>query len=421
MSQPLTHPVGELHKIRWMEICPWLILVKALRVTLLIRVLVFAWIGVALTDWGWGELDRLFSFRPATINSEGVIPEEAIPGVMASGTLNLGVIERLSAAPKSLIDPSIPPNGPFLRGWFWLSEPFLRVVDKELSWRSSLGWTLHGIWAIVVWAIFGGSIARIAALYLTRGETIGPMLALRDATALWPGTTGAPLIVLLAAVAMAVPLVLLGFLLRLNLMAVAAGLIWIVVFAWGLMLAVVLLGLLVGWPLMWACLGVERSDAFDGVSRCYAYVYQKPLQLAFYVVVATLLGLLGEGVVTHFAAATISLSEWVLSWGTGSLRAAELLDADWRSSAVPLATRAINGWQQGLESLTASFPLACLWPLSVGIYLLLRNEVDATEMDEVTLSGGNLPLGLPGLTSEGAGASETKQPSTNGTADANDE
>ena len=370
MPEPSSHSEGTLHTIRWQEICPWLILVKALRVSLMLRVLMLAMVGVLLTYWGDTTIDRLFS-------SEMTSREGTMVPAHTSQFIQLYVVVDQPNG-DSIVRPQA---GPLLQAWRWVTQPFRLLADRKISWQSSLFMLTHGFWTIGVWGIFGGAIARIAALYLTREETLGPLVALRDAATVWPSTTGAPTIVLLVATAMAVPLVLLGFLLQWNALALVAGLLWGLVLAGGLVLAVVLAGLLVGWPLMWACLGVERSDAFDGVSRCYAYVYQRPLHLLFYVLVAALLAFLGDAVVYFFASATIATSEGALSCGAGNVRLDELLNAD----TAQMANQAINGWKWGLMSLVAAYPLACLWPMAVGIYLLLRRQVDATEMDEVSL------------------------------------
>ena len=63
----MSQPPGTLYEIRWNEICPWLILVRALRVSLSIRVLAFAFVGVVLTQWGWAALDSLFSKSAANL------------------------------------------------------------------------------------------------------------------------------------------------------------------------------------------------------------------------------------------------------------------------------------------------------------------------------------------------------------------
>jgi len=327
----LTHPVGVLYEIRWKEICPWLILVKALRITLLIRVLVLALVGVMLTQWGSATIDGFFSLETPSltqITDSSVVDD--LPNLPLQADLPTNGVLHLAS------------TSPYLRGWHWVSQPFFRLADREISWQTSLILLTQGCWMMAVWAVFGGAIVRIAAISLTRGEILSPLVALRDAITVWPSTTGATIIAMLGAIALAVPLVLLGFLLRMNFMAVVAGLLWCLVLAWGLMLAVVLLGFLLGWPLMWACLGVERSDAFDGVSRCYAYVYQKPLQLTFYVLITALLAFLGEAVVYVFATASVSIAEWTLSWGTGDTRADALFGSGGNSSTAPLAVRAIS-------------------------------------------------------------------------------
>ena len=413
MPEPLSHPVGVLYEIRWKEICPWLILVRALRVTLLIRVLVLALLGTWLMHGGIAAIETLF---PPTSKFETLALEStsSLSTGWATDRESIISLQDNAADQPQLISRAQEFKGPLTEGWQQISKPFLQMSHRRLSWLTLIKLLLYGVWSIVVWGIFGGAIARIAALYLTRGEIPGPIVAIRDATTVWHATVGAPLIALLFAGVLAVPLVLLGFLLRLDLFAVAAGLLWCFVLAWGLMLAAVLVGLLVGWPLMWACQGVERSDAFDGVSRCYAYVYQRPLYLIFFVVIASLLCLLGEAVVGYVTQAMVGCAEWTLSWGMGSARSAALLSVDWQWSSAPLATRAINGWKLALESVVASFPLACLWPMTVAIYLLLRRLIDATEMDEVALTDGSFQPGLPNLKSKESGVPEVERRTTNG-------
>ena len=196
-----------------------------------------------------------------------------------------------------------------------------------------------------------------------------------------------------------------GLLLRLNLFVLIAGLLWGLYLAWGILLAVVLVALWFGWPLAWAAIGVERSDAFDAASRATAYVYQRPLRLGFYVVVASLLGFFGHLVVAGFASAGNELTDWAVSWGAGSERTAALV-AQTLESDNPLASsgaavtgaRGIHIWKGLLASFADSYPLAFIWCASVGIYLLLRHHVDSTELDEIVgepgedLRSPHLPL-----------------------------
>ena len=421
MSQPPSQPTGALYEIRYGEICPWLILVRSFYAALFVRVLLLAFVGVVITQWGWAALDGLFSSNPAQLERLTERPSDVAelgptlvdPGVDSPTTS----AQRVSAIGKFAQSPWA---GPLVRGWAWLSEPFLRMAARDVSWRQCLSLSLSGIWAVVVWGLFGSAISRIAALYLTRGEVLGPIAALRTAFGKWYATSGGPLIALLFAAAFAMPLVMIGFLLRLNLTALLLGLVWIAALVWGLILAIGLLGLLLGWPLMWATVAVERTDAFDGVSRCFAYVYQRPFHLVFYLLVATVLGLFGEAVVYYFAAAGVSLTEWTVSWGAGNLRAAELMGPPAADAAETLSgmgaysADVISFWQATLMAVAASFPLGYLWCASVGIYLLLRRHIDSTELDEISLDQDEPEQGLPKLTPDESGipqvGRDTKSP-----------
>ena len=104
-----------------------------------------------------------------------------------------------------------------------------------------------------------------------------------------------------------------------------AGLIWPLVLFAAFFMTLLLVGVLLGWPLMWATISVEGTDSFDALSRTYAYVFQKPLRYAAYIAVAVIVGWLGWIVVENFAAAVIWLASWAAGLGAGPARMDELL------------------------------------------------------------------------------------------------
>ena len=57
----MNQPSGALYEIRWNEVCPSLVLVRALRVSVMVRVLMLAMAGVVLTQWGWSLVDEIFA------------------------------------------------------------------------------------------------------------------------------------------------------------------------------------------------------------------------------------------------------------------------------------------------------------------------------------------------------------------------
>lgn len=404
---------GSIHEIRWNELCPWLILAKSWRVSLLVRVLVYAWLGLLFTQWGWRACGSLWgdSEAPERVSVTTIYPPSITDSrelkalerrLLASSLFQTDSIRgRKTRAtisephPLAWLRTHIAQHslGPLIEGWRALSLPFVKAFQMDASFSDVSRLAICGLWAIAVWGVFGGAIARTAARYCTREEIITPIAAGRAAVTAWPSTTGAPSIVLLFVIALTLPLAVLGLLMRADLLAMVAGILWVLALVWGFAMGIVVIAVWFGWPLMWATIAVERSDAFDAASRAAAYVYQRPLRLAFYIFVASILGIVGQLIVSGFAAAASYFAVWSTSWGTGTERIIALstaandgVEPTFTGSAA-LASNLITFWESMLATLAAAYPLAYLFSMAVGIYLLLRLDIDSTEMDEITATG----------------------------------
>ena len=178
-------------------------------------------------------------------------------------------------------------------------------------------------------------------------------------------------------------------LLRLDAGVVLGGLLWPLALLAGLVMALLLLGLGFGWPLMWATISTEGTDSFDALSRSYAYLFQRPLRYLFYVLVAVVLGGIGWLLVRYFAATVIALSYWAAGWGSGSDRIARIADIQGVTPALDgmarFGSRMIHFWASCVRYLAIGFFYGYFWTAASAVYLLLRRDVDATETDEVFL------------------------------------
>jgi hypothetical protein len=265
---------------------------------------------------------------------------------------------------------------------------------------------LCGLWGVVVWALFGGAICRTAAVQLAADEQVGLGAALRFAWRKWPAYCAAPLMpvggVLLAAICVAV----LGLFMHwLGLWL--GGILWPLVVLAGFIMAMLLLGGLFGWPLMWGAISAEGTDSFDALSRSYAYTFQRPLHYLFYAVVAAVIGWLGWLLVQNFASAVIWLSYWAAGWGCGKEQLNAIIHGSQQLSAVgKIGAGLITFWVGCVKLLAVGYLFSYFWTASAAIYFLLRRDVDATEMDEVFLDADQSePAGeLPPITSDQAGA-----------------
>jgi hypothetical protein len=377
-------------------------ILRTFRLAISLRVLVFGAAGVLLTLTGWQLIGGVFSgdkqvaaWSKAAVGNcpwtrvAACVPSE--PKLPSFRLYDLGEQLAVSPVPES---------------WNWLSEPIRQIFASPRSSPAALAYlVLSGLWGIAVWAFFGGAISRVAAVQLACEERVGWGAALRFALSKWPSYFAAPLFPLLGVVLAAVPLCILGLILRANAGIFLVGLIWPLLLLAGLIMALLLLGLVFGWPLMWATISTEGTDAFDALSRSYAYVFQRPLRYLFYVVMATVLGWLGWLLVENFAAAVIWLAYWAAGWGSGgaqieAIRDGSLTGIGYAGSAL------IRFWGECVKFLAVGYFYGFFWTAASAIYLLLRRDVDATEMDEVFLDADRSERaeGLP-TTSEDNGDS----------------
>jgi hypothetical protein len=269
------------------------------------------------------------------------------------------------------------------------------------------------LWTLVVWAFFGGAITRMAAMKLGREERIGIGEAIRFARRKLGSYVASPLLPLVGVVLLGLPILVLGLLMRMDWGVLAAGILWIFALLGGLLITILLIGLLFGWPLMWGTISSEREgDAFEAFSRSYSYTFQRPLHYLFYAFLATTFGALGWLLVYHFSEAVIGLTQLAACMGAGVERWEELgriVEEPSRASGVVfIGTRLLDLGAGIVRSVATGFGYGFFWCLVTAIYLLLRRDVDQTEFDEVFVEDEDKRYQLPDLGPKEAGPANPK-------------
>ncbi len=403
-----------IRAIAWFEVFPWLNIARAFRLAIAVRSLVLGAVGILLTVLVWGVIGLTFGTDP---NTRG--PDAEVTGWLQPFTANPWaeltkiVPDRpgiLDLAPERAYRPElgrrptqpatganvvglparriIPrPNGPISRSWTSLSAPAIKGLSHTgFTVRSIVCLILCGLWGAAVWAFFGAAICRTAAVRLAADEQVGMGAALRYASRKWPAYFAAPLLPVCGVVLATIPVLVLGWIMRSNPGLVLGGVLWPLVLVAAFLMAVLLLGLLFGWPLMWAAISAEGTDSFDALSRTYAYVFQRPLRYSFYIIVAGVIGWLGWILVREFAAGVVWLGYWAAGWGCGQETIASILNPGNELSDVGrFGAGMIRFWAGCVKMLAVGYCFSYFWTASTAVYFLLRRDVDATEMDEVFL------------------------------------
>jgi hypothetical protein len=373
-------PVGVVHEIRWSDALPWWLLLRAAGAAFSPSVVLLAAFGAVAVWAGWSIADQL-----------------GMPGGLRAAPSDALVLPSAAPAAAAAAADALVPSR---RALPWLGQLATRlprtageiaalvaVPFQAAATARDMGGALGRLgWFVLVWAIFGTAICRQVALALSGEEPPGFLGALLYGSRKWLPAFNSVLFVLAGIALLSVPGAVLGLLMRTDWGLAIAGVVWPLVLAGSLVLAILAIGVTAGWPLMVACVGVERGDSFQAISTAFSYLYQRPLHVAFHAAVALVVALPALAAAGLFADATGSLAMWAASFGMGHDRTAAVLAGLGTADAgATWGLRAIAFWHRGLETLLSSFGWGYFWSLVTAAYLLLRQAVDGTELDEVVL------------------------------------
>src|SRR5688572_17618021 len=287
---------------------------------------------------------------------------------------------------------------------------FFIVGPMWLMRHHPLYFVLFTLLFLTVWAIFGGAIARIAAVHVARDEKLSVRAALAFSLGKFLSFVSAPLIPLVIVLIVGVVPLLAGALSSLPygigaVFNILMGLLFILILAAGFVMTLVLLGTFGGFNLMYPTIAVEGSDSFDAISRSFSYVYARPWRMLLYTLVAIIYGALCYLFVRLFIWLMLSLTHHFV--GAGMWADAPSQDAlwptMWRGPSAPpgrlsydvdfltlrwdqdIAAGLLAFWVYLAVGMLGAFAISFYFTVNTIIYYLMRHEVDATEMDDVYL------------------------------------
>lgn len=289
--------------------------------------------------------------------------------------------------------------------------PGMRLFSRGNSWPDiAYAWT-QLLFGLAVWSLLGGAIARIAALQFARDR--GPTL--REAVAYsarrFGATMSAPLLPLVFIGLFWLACWVVGLIGRIPAVGeAAAGILWFIPLLCGLSLAVILLFIAAGWPLMVCTISAEGTDGFDGLSRSYDYLLSRPWYALGLTLIMLVYGSLAIVFVAGVARIGTHLAEWGVSSGMNpaavdgltSGRPALLDDGGAAGGGAEtsfLGRTAATFWLQFLGLMLWGFVYSFFWSAATIIYFLLRHSADAMPLDRVYVpaSGGAPELPLVGI------------------------
>ncbi len=409
MAQQETDPVvgaerpGVERSVTPRALMPLLLLTRALRLATTMPILLLALVGALIMPSGWWSAEWLLTEDDGSPEMQRIVeanhawPSEAEPQPGAPPWKL-----RQAWMPQSWNEWVAPVTQPVTR----LMRPVAHLFSFQTTFSQGAYLLVGTLWNLLVWALFGGAITRMAVMKLGRQEREGMFAAIRFAARRYTSLAGAPLFPLFGVLIAVIGATLIGLLMRFDVGMLLAALLWILVLISGLVVTVILGGLAFGWPLMWGAIcSEEMGDVFEASQRCYGYTFGRPLHYLFYVVVACVMGAFGFLCVHWFAQAVLYFSYWNVSWGAGSdsLRRLAPMGGGTGSAAVESASFLIQFFHAMVMAMAGAFRYGFFWCATGAIYLLMRQANDRTEFDDVYVGGHRVEGQLPELTTDADG------------------
>ncbi len=398
---------GRVRQVAWLDVFPWLRLLKCPRLSLTLSLIVLGFCGWLGMTAGWRFFAYCWSDSADSVVQAGVTSLQRWPWDYPAnqhGTLaiKLPSYETIANSSTNIVETAT-----------IFSRPALALFSTQLSFSGFCFYLLCTIWAVLVWSIFGAAITRIAALALTREHKLGLRGGLAFGLIHWPSFAGGPALPLAACLLLAIPLLFLGWIAQLDAGALFVSVIWPLALIGGGLIALLALGLFLGWPLMWPTISTEATDAFDGLSRAYSYTLHRPLKYFGYVLFAGILGTLLLCIVTFVVALIQAMTYWGFSMGAGVPRLEEITSASISTEQGSIfrgAYHVFAFWNHLLMLIPLAVTASYFWTAMTQIYLLLRRDEDGAELDEVFLPTQDKEFGLPPLKADAAGVPTVADP-----------
>ena len=252
-------------------------------------------------------------------------------------------------------------------------------------------------------SIAGGAICRIAALQFSRGEKPGLTEALRYGIKRFTSFFMAPL----TPVGIFIFIGLLIFILGLTGNIPWAGELIVslgmplALFA-GSLLAVIVIGAVAGFNLMFPAVAYDGSDCFDAISRSFSYVYARPWRMLFYTAIAAVYGSICYTFVRFFAFLSLWITHTLLRlgiWVHNGGGQVNKLEAIWPKPdfryLLGLSNPAATNWTESVAAfliylfllvvvgLVVSFIITFYFSANTIIYSLMRKTVDNTAFEDI--------------------------------------
>ena len=269
--------------------------------------------------------------------------------------------------------------------------------------RRTAYWLFGILWTIGVWSFAGGLLARRSLMEMGIRSSVGWGPSCRLVCRRWLSMVWGISMPLAAIFGLALFPFALGIIARMGVIGQGMALL--------LMLPAMFLAIGIGWcaaitglgfPLSICAITAEKNaDAFDGISRSAAYVFQRPMTFLMILILACGLGWLGDWVIQI----VLGCGEKVV-WSAFSIGLGGDIQERLPSEQRPFLSFLLGLSESVVPTLRTAFLCSFFWSAAAAAYLTLRWEIDHTDFDELDLQELGEPVAMPPFTHDSRNVAE---------------
>ena len=269
----------------------------------------------------------------------------------------------------------------------------LRGPEKGPGYMELTAFAGTAVLYLILWSLVGGAMARLAAVDFARDQRLSVAEAFSFAKRKFGSFFWSLLIPLIFIAIFLLCNVILGLIGRISgLGPIAVGVLFALAQISSFLALLLAIGGFFGAIFMWPTIAMEGSDAFDAVSRSFAYVFARPWKVIWCCLVSMVYSIVCVAFAAVFTYGLLKIAQFSVGLGLGGSNNSVILDSLFNWGITPRASipqliglvlvRVVFLMTWGL---LGGFLVSMKISELTGIYAVLRRDVDGTDMSEVFL------------------------------------
>ena len=274
----------------------------------------------------------------------------------------------------------------------------LLIRTPRLLWRDHKWFAaMFGVFTMIVFAIGGGAIARMGVQQSATQQRLSVREALDFSLPRWVHLVAAQALPLFLALLLAAVIAVMGVLMAAPALDVIGALIYGIAIILGFAIAFLLIGYVLGHPLIVPAVAAENCGGADAMQRAYAYVVTRPIHLIWYWITALFGVAFGFLVVGIIAGLALNITAGL--YGTLVSNPAIPQTGDMFAlvrhtpTGMPVSWHErwsagiIGFWETLIICLVAAYVLSAYFSAGAVGYLLMRRAADGQAIEDVWQPG----------------------------------